>query len=423
MIRPVVGRGENNPIAVYYALRGVFGFLLALAASVNLVFQTQEASLNPLQLVLVGALFEATIFVLEIPTGVVADVYSRRLSVVLGLGLVGSGLIVSASWPIFETILLGQVIWGCGHAFLSGSNQAWIADEIGVESVGPVYLRSAQFEQVGRLVATPMAIGIAAYDLNLPILIAGAAMIVMAPVMLGLMSERGFQGQTSGLSTREILGRASDIFVEGGRLVRGSPLLMTIFAIAAFYGMAGEGFDRLWVAHFYRDLGFPGLFDLKPVIWIGVVRMGWIILSFLALAVAIKRVETTSDTGISRALMLVNLLQALSLFVLAAASGFTMGMVAVWLAIALAATYPPLFLTWMNQHVDSRVRATVISMRSQTDALGQIAGGPMLGLVGQFGSLRLAMFGAGLTLVPALALYLRANRLGRNQAEPESAET
>jgi DHA3 family tetracycline resistance protein-like MFS transporter len=152
-------------------------------------------------------------------------------------------------------------------------------------------LRSAQFEQVGRLVATPLAIAIAAFDLNLQILIAGAAMIVMAPMMFGLMSERGFQGQTSGLSTREILGRASDIFVEGGRLVRGSPLLMTIFAIAAFYGMAGEGFDRLWVAHFYRDLGFPGLFDLKPVIWIGVVRMGWIILSFLALAVAIKRVE------------------------------------------------------------------------------------------------------------------------------------
>jgi hypothetical protein len=121
--------------------------------------------------------------------------------------------------------------------------------------------------------------------------------------------------------------------------------------------------------------------------------------------------------------MMVNSLQALSLFVIALANGFSMGMVAVWLAIALSATYPPLFLTWLNQHVDSRVRATVISMRSQTDALGQIAGGPMLGLVGQFVSLRLAMFGAGLTLVPALALYLRANRLGKGQADPESVET
>jgi len=423
MIRPVFGRREYSPVPVYYALRGAYTFFFVLAISVNLVFQTEEAGLNPFQLVLVGAVLEATIFVLEIPTGVVADVYSRRLSVVVGLALIGSGLIVNAAWPKFETILLGQVIWGCGHTFMSGAHQAWIADEIGVEAVGRVYLRSAQFEQLGRLIASPVAIGIAAFDLNLPVLMGGAAMIVMAPLMFGLMPELGFQRQTTGASRREIWARASGTFVEGARLVRGSPMLMTIFAIAAFYGMASEGFDRLWVAHFYRDLGFPKLFDLKPIIWIGVARVGWVILSFITVAVVIKRVKTTTSTGISNALLLVNSLQALSLFLFAAASGFTMGMLAVWSAIALSATYEPLFLAWLNQHVDSRVRATVISMRSQTDALGQIGGGPLLGLIGQLASLRLALFGAGMTLLPALALYLRANRLVKKQADLESAET
>jgi hypothetical protein len=45
--------------------------------------------LNPLQLVLVGTVLEATAFLAEIPTGVLADVYSRRWSVIVGGPLVG----------------------------------------------------------------------------------------------------------------------------------------------------------------------------------------------------------------------------------------------------------------------------------------------------------------------------------------------
>ena len=39
----------------------------------------------PLQLVLVGTTLELACFLFEIPTGIVADLYSRRLSVVIGV--------------------------------------------------------------------------------------------------------------------------------------------------------------------------------------------------------------------------------------------------------------------------------------------------------------------------------------------------
>jgi hypothetical protein len=62
------------------------------------------------------------------------------------------------------------------------------------------------------------------------------------------------------------------------------------------------------------------------------------------------------------------------------------------------------------------VRATVISMSSQTDALGRTLGGPAIGVVGSLASLRTALSAAGLALVPALLFYFRA--FGQGEVDP-----
>ena len=74
--------------------------------------------------------------------------------------------------------------------------------------------------------------------------------------------------------------------------------------------------------------------------------------------------------------------------------------------------YDPLQLAWLNQNTHSSVRATVISMNSQTNSFGQIAGGPMLGALGNFVSLRASLYAAGAVLLPALLLNARAFHQG-----------
>jgi DHA3 family tetracycline resistance protein-like MFS transporter len=56
------------------------------------------------------------------------------------------------------------------------------------------------------------------------------------------------------------------------------------------------------------------------------------------------------------------------------------------------------------------VRATVISMSGQVDAIGQIASGPLVGLVGNLVSVRAALSCTGFILAPVLALFARAQR-------------
>ena len=76
-------------LPVYLTLAVARASFFALYSTLSAVYRIREAGLDPLELVLVGTVLELSVFLLEIPTGVVADVYSRRLSIGIGYALIG----------------------------------------------------------------------------------------------------------------------------------------------------------------------------------------------------------------------------------------------------------------------------------------------------------------------------------------------
>jgi DHA3 family tetracycline resistance protein-like MFS transporter len=410
-----------DPAIIYYVLKCGHAFLFTLTTSVALIFQTTEAGLSPVQLLLVGAGLQGAILVSETPTGVVADTYGRRRSVLFGLLLVGCGTIISGSIAEFAPIVAGSIIWGVGSTFISGAGEAWIADEIGIQRANRVYLRSAQLTKVFWVAAIPVSIGIATQDLNLPILLAGVGFFLLAAFLFFTMPETAFQpGEPAQI--RESWRGLGQTLAESRSLVRGNPLLLTIFAIMAFYGMAGQGFERLWVAHFVESVTFPTVWDLEPVVWFGVVRMGAAFLSIAAVeALRRWRVDSMNNhVAVTRTLFWINALQMLSILGLAVSTDFVVAAACFCAAVALAECYDPLHLAWINQNVESKVRATVISMSSQMEAFGKTAGGPLIGVFAGVFSLRSALGIAGLAILPALLFYFRAFGQGPRMAEPEA---
>ena len=139
---------------IFLVLEAAGSFLFSMIFTASSVYQVTVAGLSPLQLVLVGTTLEIAIFVFEIPTGVVADVYSRKLSIIIGWLLVGLGFLVEGSFPWFGPILLAQLIWGIGYTFTSGATQAWITDEIGEASAGKAFIRANQVGVFAALLGT-----------------------------------------------------------------------------------------------------------------------------------------------------------------------------------------------------------------------------------------------------------------------------
>ena len=130
-----------DPFTLYVILELCSSLFFSLIFTVNMLYQVTVVQLTPLQLVLVGTILETTVFLFEIPTGVLADVKSRRLSIIIGYALIGLGFIVEGSLPFFAAVALAQVVWGFGYTFTSGATQAWIVDETGEERAGEAFLR------------------------------------------------------------------------------------------------------------------------------------------------------------------------------------------------------------------------------------------------------------------------------------------
>jgi hypothetical protein len=103
------------------------------------------------------------------------------------------------------------------------------------------------------------------------------------------------------------------------------------------------------------------------------------------------------------------------------ATNFRLAVLAYLVATICRTTGGPIYTAWINQSLEPRSRATVLSIASQTDALGQITGGPALGWVGNTVSLRTAIAAASALLLPTLPLFART--LQRPVAEPLALAT
>ncbi len=185
-------RRRFSAYAVYLLFSGASSFFFSLIVTVNIVYQVEIAKLNPLQLVLVGTALECVCFIAQVPTGILADVYSRRLAVILGIFITGAGFVLEGSIPRFEAILIAQALFGIGVTFTDGAEQAWIADEVGEQNVGPVFMRSAQLGMFGGLLGSAISVALASIRLNLPLIIGGSLYIALALFLLFFMPENGF---------------------------------------------------------------------------------------------------------------------------------------------------------------------------------------------------------------------------------------
>ena len=242
---------QRDAYRIYLIMEGAAAFFFGLIFTVNMVYQVTVVELNPLQLVLVGTLLETVIFLFEVPTGIVADVYSRRLSVIIGLALIGLGFALEGLIPAFGAVLAAQVLWGLGATFTSGATQAWIADEIGEDRAGAAFMRAAQIGAIAGLAAIPISVTLASLNLRIPIVLGGALFVALAVGLSLVMPEDGFKPAPR--ATRSPWGPMRQTLRDSLRLIRGRGVLLTFLAISAVYGLYIEGFDRLWTAHFLDD--------------------------------------------------------------------------------------------------------------------------------------------------------------------------
>jgi MFS transporter, DHA3 family, tetracycline resistance protein len=366
----LIPRRPVAPRTAWLVYRAGFGFALYTAVTTFTLRVIDRLDAGPLMLALLGTTLEVTYTLADVPTGALADRHSRKLSVLVGLVLIGLAMVLTAG-PWLATVLVGAVVSGLGWTFTSGADVAWITDEVGEDAARPLYASGQTAELLGSLGGIAFGAGLGQIDLAVPLLASGGVFAVLALWLLLRMPEDAPHRHPEDRPTLAESIRRTRAQVKRRRSI--AVLLLVMVAL----GFGGEGMDRLWQLHLLGDEAREG----SAVLTVALLFAGGLVLGAVISAVVERRIGDDDPRSIRRWLAWTN--GGVALAVLALALG------PVWLAATavvigggLRHVAYPLVQAWANRGADPGTRATLNSLVLQAESVGEIGGGPVLGAIG-----------------------------------------
>src|SRR4030095_2969548 len=100
-----------------------------------------QHGISAIQLSTLFVVWAGSALVFEVPSGVLADRYSRKRLLVLSGLIKGSAFIVWWISPDFVGYLMGFVLWGAGSSRVSGTSESFLFDTLAQRSDGGSFAR------------------------------------------------------------------------------------------------------------------------------------------------------------------------------------------------------------------------------------------------------------------------------------------
>jgi MFS transporter, DHA3 family, tetracycline resistance protein len=346
----------------------------------------ERVDVGPLELALIGTVLEVCYTASEVPTGVLADRYGRKPSMVIGLVILSVAFWLTAV-PVFAVVVGAQVLWGIGYTCLSGADVAWITDEVGEDEARPLYAAGARAENLGAVAGIAAGAALGQLGLWVP-LVAGGLGFAATALWLALRME-----ESAPARTKEDRPTLIETVRRTRASVRARPTVAVALAVMVAVGLGGEGVDRLWQFHLFEDdagargtiLAVAGLFAAGLLL--GAASTGYVE----------RHLRDDDPARVRRLVAIANLGVGASVVLLAVGPRW-LAAAAFVVSVALRAASFPLVLAWVNRGADPATRATLNSLVGQAESAGEVAGGPMLGAIG-------ATAGVGPALVTSAAVF------------------
>jgi MFS family permease len=400
----------------YYAL--LLGNTLAasLIWGINTIFLL-DAGLTNLEAFAANAFFAAGMLVFEVPTGIVADVWGRRSSFLLGtVTLALTTALYVLLWQVeapFVLWALVSLLLGLGFTFFSGATEAWLVDALRATAFeGPLESVLARGQVIGgvAMLGGSVAGGYLAQVTNLgvPFVLRALILVAMFAVAFRLMHDIGFTPQRGSRPLSEMRRIVADSVEHGLRVPSVRYMMLAApftggVALYVFYALQPHLLDLYGNDHAY---GVAGL--------VAAIVAGAQILGGMA-ATSVRKLFRRRTT----ALLTAEALGAVSLVLVGLVHSFwvVIGLIVVW-GLLFAAT-SPIRQAFINDQIPSEQRATILSFDSLMASSGGVAAQPVLGRAADvWGYPASYVLSGGLTAL-ALPFLLRARRQHAAADTPE----
>lgn len=385
--------------------------LNTLAASfiwgINTIFLL-SAGLSNLEAFGANAFFTAGQVLFEVPTGIIADTWGRRISYLLGTVTLGvSTILYLLAWKMHAPFIwwaATSVFLGLGFTFFSGATEAWLVDALaftgfkgGLESVfakgqiaGGIAMLSGSV--LGGLIAQITNLGV-------PYILRAGLLGITFIVAFFKMKDLGFKHK-SGKHPIADMKKIFDTSIKLG--LKNPPVRWVMLAAPFTMGVSFYAFYAMqpYLLKLWGDPHAYGIAGLAAAIVAGAQILGGFAVPYIRKMFA-KRTS----------FLIFNVILGAALLV---AAGLSQSF---WIVIAILvlwgmsfAAVMPIRQAYMNGLIPANARATVLSFDSLMGSSGGVFVQPVLGKIADISSYGLSYIGGAAFQLAALPFIILARR-------------
>jgi len=376
-----------------FALYGFLKNLRFFDPFIVLIFR--EAGLSFLQIGLLYSIRDVATNILEIPTGVFADAFGRRKSMLMAFGAYIISFLIFYGFTGFPVYALGMVLFAFGEAFRSGTHKALILEHLNLNDMGHLkveyYGRTRAFSQFGSSINALIAAGLVFYSGNYRTMFLAATI----PYVLDFINLAGYprelDGELAEFSGKTIMAQVRETLGVFGSMFTVRRALRAILNSSGFSGLFKASKDYLQPILEGFALALPVFLYLedkrRSALVIGLVY--FVIYLFTSYASRSAAGFSNNFKTLGRAINLTFVAGAALLFI----AGLAAWMDLTWLAIPVFLLFyvlhnlrRPMNVSFISDRISHRVMASGLSVESQFTTLLTAIFAPVLGaLADRFG--------------------------------------
>jgi len=386
-------RGELKLLWPFYLDALLSTMLFFVPAFLIIYFLQLDLSLFQIGLIMSTASLTALIF--EIPTGVVADLYGRKISVQIGSFI----YIISLIWIYFAhdfySILGAVALMGFASTFHSGASEAWTTDLINKHNkklLQNFFIKQQSLDALGLIVAGLIGVFfVKSFGIGVIWPVAAAAFLVSIIILTFAKEEFKKRKQKSTQIFSRMKKQTKDSFNYSRR---NSVISHMMFASIFMVIVGGLSSTLSWVP-LLKELSFPE--HAFGYIWSGIAFIAMIAPWFTK-----KYLHKNNEKNfIILSILSIGIITSLILF----AETLPMVLFVLFGSLFFIEMKVPVQRIYFQKFIPSKLRATIGSIEGMIISLVSIVTAPLVGLLVDKIGPRYTIFASVFLVIPAAFIY------------------
>lgn len=370
-------------------------YLIKIAKWFNLIMPIvvlfyQDIGLSMSQIFILKSVYSIAMVATELPSGYLADVWGCRKTIILGAILGTAGILIYSISSDFYSFILAEIILGVGFSFISGADSAILYDSLKAENREDDYIKyEGQITSAGNFAEALAGVAggfLATISLRTPYYFQVFIAAIAIPAAIMLKEPQHVLDRVR-LKMSEIL---SIVKLTYQQVEMRSAIMISSFTGAATLTYAW------FVQPYFQEAGVP----------VSVFGILWTLLNLSAGVFSMFSYRIERLLGNKKTLLLIVIFISLG-FILTSAEISLAGIAILFGFYMVRGIATPVLKDQINQYTDSKVRATILSVRNLEIRIIFAVIGPILGYLTDHFSLSTALIVCGITYFVAAILSIR----------------